>query len=233
MCPIEASAALSFAAVAWVIHALLGVALPLLLTHAQRSDRFARYRIAPLDKLDAALVRKGSRSLVLGHALGFGPLFALLYVPLAWRGVSCDPSTPTAMASIGYLIGYWLIQETGFYWFHRTMHRPFWYRRVHRVHHEFRTTSAVATEYFHPAESVALSLLVLSGPLLLGGHLALVYVWLAVAFLETADSHCGFAFPWSVASKRHAAHHWTGNGWYGAFFNLWDRALGTTPGARR
>lgn len=32
------------------------------------------------------------------------------------------------------------LQEVGFYYMHRLFHRPWFYRHIHRVHHEVRHT---------------------------------------------------------------------------------------------
>lgn len=47
-----------------------------------------------------------------------------------------------------------VIEDTCFYWIHRTLHHPKLYGLVHKKHHEFYTTVAYASIYAHPFEHV-------------------------------------------------------------------------------
>jgi sterol desaturase/sphingolipid hydroxylase (fatty acid hydroxylase superfamily) len=44
-------------------------------------------------------------------------------------------------------------QDTWFYWTHRLLHRPAWFRLAHAVHHASRPPTAWAAMSFHPLEA--------------------------------------------------------------------------------
>ncbi len=221
------SPALLFALGAWLLHGVFGVGLAVALTECQRRGWLARYRISPGSAPPPGLIRASTRELVVSHLLLFPVFFWLLSLLLLWRGLRVDASVPAWSEVAWSLLLYVLADETAFYWLHRLMHRPWFFHRIHRRHHAFRFNTGVAVEYFHPAESLLLALSLLSGPLLLGGHVLTVWLWLALRFWESVDAHGDYHFPWSLAARHHAIHHRHNRGWYGSFFNLWDRALGT------
>src|SRR3546814_2958407 len=50
-----------------------------------------------------------------------------------------------------------LLHDSFFYWTHRLLHRPRWFRLAHAVHHESRPPTAWAAMSFHPIEAVTRS----------------------------------------------------------------------------
>lgn len=52
--------------------------------------------------------------------------------------------------------------------------------------------------------------------------------------LETTLAHCGYNFPYVfVDGREHAYHHSHFQDNYGAWFNLWDKLLGTDKNWRK
>ena len=49
---------------------------------------------------------------------------------------------------------YLFAHDTWFYWTHRLMHRPWWFKKAHAVHHESRPPTAWAAMSFHPWEAL-------------------------------------------------------------------------------
>ncbi|MEC8771431.1 MAG: sterol desaturase family protein, partial [Pseudomonadota bacterium] len=49
---------------------------------------------------------------------------------------------------------YLFAHDTWFYWTHRLMHRPRWFRSMHAVHHASRPPTAWAAMSFHPWEAL-------------------------------------------------------------------------------
>merc|ERR1712232_1066976 len=126
----------------------------------------------------------------------------------------------------------------GFYWSHRFLHLRFIYPYVHKLHHTYRTTIAIASEYAHPIEFALGNLLPMSvGPTILGEkvHILAVFAWYAVRTGETLDGHCGYEFSWSPyrlvpfsgSAEYHDWHHSENVGNYGSFFRIWDTVFGT------
>ena len=120
---------------------------------------------------------------------------------------------------------------------HRLLHTRYLYGRVHKQHHEYNVTIALATEYAHPVEYFLGNVLPSAvGSILLGSRIH-YYQFLCQIFIRTFRSHeghSGYAFPWSQGnfefpfdtSKFHDFHHSHNVGNYGASC-IWDYLLGT------
>lgn len=93
-----------------------------------------------------------------------------------------------------------LCDDFAFHWAHKFLHRPFWYKHVHKLHHEHTMSVSIAAINTHPVEFVLGNLAPLFlGPLLLGKHLHMVSWWGFVQYslCETIEDHSGYEFPWN------------------------------------
>ena len=61
------------------------------------------------------------------------------------------PSFPTMLAQIFVLM---LCDDIVFYTSHRTLHIPYFYKRIHKIHHEHSHSFSLSSEYTHPIEYV-------------------------------------------------------------------------------
>ena len=98
---------------------------------------------------------------------------------------------------------YLLLHDTWFYWTHRLMHRPWWFRKMHAVHHASRPPTAWAAMSFHPLEAlsgaVVIPLLVFVVPI----HVAMLGVVLAIMTLMGVTNHMGWEmFPGAAGQGR-------------------------------
>ncbi|MEM7405346.1 MAG: sterol desaturase family protein [Pseudomonadota bacterium] len=131
-----------------------------------------------------------------------------------------------------------LAHDTYFYWLHRGMHHPWWFRRIHRVHHRSRTPTPWAAYAFQPAEAVLeagiLPLMALCLPL----SAVTVFLFTSHMILRNVLGHAGHElFPrWWLkvpvlryinTTTHHDLHHATGRSNYGIYFTFWDRLCGT------
>lgn len=159
------------------------------------------------------------------NTLNFAAGAALVYGALRLRGVDFSAPLPSGWTLLWQVVAFALVTDTSFYWMHRTLHRPWWFARVHRQHHEFRYVRSLSAEYSHPAEDFGNFICTFLGPVIFAAHPATVIVWIFLRMLETVDAHSGYALtPWA---DRHAYHHEFNRGNFGAFLSLWDRLLGT------
>ncbi|MDG6079387.1 fatty acid hydroxylase family protein [Erythrobacter litoralis] len=136
---------------------------------------------------------------------------------------------------------YLLIHDTWFYWTHRLMHRPSWFRRMHAVHHASRPPTAWAAMSFHPWEAITgaivIPLLVFVVPI----HVAILGLVLLLMTIMGVTNHMGWEmFPrrlvhsalggWVITASHHQRHHEKYRCNYGLYFRHWDRLCGTDEG---
>ncbi|MBI38286.1 MAG: hypothetical protein CMF59_01705 [Leptospiraceae bacterium] len=139
------------------------------------------------------------------------------------------------------LAGYLIIDDFLFYFYHRILHLPFFFRRIHSAHHEFQSSNALAAVHFHPLEFLLISSGFLVGPILLGADVLTFYLWILLRQWIGVSGHCGYSLPGDPlrylpnhpGSAYHFQHHATPNRNYGLFFAYLDQAFGTyaRPGA--
>lgn len=136
---------------------------------------------------------------------------------------------------------YLFAHDTWFYWTHRLMHRPWWFRAAHAVHHESRPPTAWAAMSFHPWEAltgaIVIPLLVFVIPIHIGG-LGMVLLIMTVMGIT---NHMGWEmFPgfvvngtlgkYLITATHHQKHHDAYRGNYGLYFRFWDKMCGTDLG---
>lgn len=134
------------------------------------------------------------------------------------------------------LVFFILLDDYLYYWLHRSMHSQKWLlKHVHAVHHEIRNPCALAGNYFHWLEYLLTGALALVGPILVGCHIVVLYVWIIIRQLEAADGHAGYDFPWNPlrylpvydGPVYHDFHHARFKGNYAGFLHYVDRFYGT------
>ena len=66
------------------------------------------------------------------------------------------------MSDALYLLCAYILVDISAYLVHRTLHRPWWYRHVHKAHHLWKSPNAFVVSALHPAEFLALTVPTLS-----------------------------------------------------------------------
>ena len=141
-------------------------------------------------------------------------------------------------ASLGV---YLLLHDTWFYWTHRLMHRPWWYKRMHAVHHASRPPTAWAAMSFHPYEAISGAAIIPLLTLLIPIHVAVLGLLLGIMTVMGVTNHMGWElFPrrlvqggygkWLITASHHELHHQKYRCNYGLYFRFWDHLLGTDRG---
>lgn len=158
-----------------------------------------------------------------------------------WTMIYTDVSAwPLWYLPVSVLL-YLFAHDTWFYWTHRLMHQPRWFRIAHAVHHASRPPTAWAAMAFHPIEAlsgaVVIPLLVLTVPI----HVGALACVLTVMTVMGVINHMGWEiFPrfvwggrageWLITASHHQRHHSDYRGNYGLYFRIWDRLCGTDRG---
>jgi Delta7-sterol 5-desaturase len=136
----------------------------------------------------------------------------------------------------------WLAaHDTWFYWTHRLMHRPLWFRIAHSVHHDSRPPTAWAAMSFHPWEAITGAIVIPILAFLIPVHVGALGIVLAIMTLMGITNHMGWElFPkfvvngklgnWLITATHHQKHHESYRGNYGLYFRFWDKICHTDIG---
>jgi ferredoxin-NADP reductase/sterol desaturase/sphingolipid hydroxylase (fatty acid hydroxylase superfamily) len=130
------------------------------------------------------------------------------------------------------------IDDMFFYWSHRAMHLPRFYKYFHRVHHESTDPSPLTAFAFHPSEAVVEYFVAFVLPFLLPLNFGVIIAWQIFSMLNNVLGHLGYEiYPkgwvklpilkFKTASTHHNMHHQLFNGNYALYFTWWDKWMGT------
>ena len=139
------------------------------------------------------------------------------------------------------LMAFLFAHDTWFYWTHRLMHRPVWFRVAHAVHHASRPPTAWAAMSFHPIEALTGAFVVPLLVFFIPVHIAVLGTVLAIMTVMGVTNHMGWEmFPkalvhsrlggWLITASHHQRHHESYLCNYGLYFRVWDRLCGTDRG---
>ena len=132
-----------------------------------------------------------------------------------------------------------LSEDFFFYITHRILHLPWFYKHIHKKHHEFKVTISIAAEYCHPIEYIfGNSIPFASGPLIYGQqhiHITTWFAWVFIRAFITSEGHSGYEVPWSPYAiipftgtiGYHDFHHTRNQGNYEGTFVFIDTFLKT------
>ncbi len=139
---------------------------------------------------------------------------------------------------------YLFAHDSWFYWTHRLMHRPWWFKIAHAVHHDSRPPTAWAAMSFHPWEALTGAAAIPALVFLIPIHIGALAVILSIMTIMGITNHMGWElFPrWIVhgplgrgliTATHHQQHHHAYRGNYGLYFRFWDKICGTDIGLGR
>lgn len=194
--------------------------------HTDRPAFIARYRIQSGKRRRPPWPRV-ARNLAATQLFWSPVMMVLLWGALRLRGWTPTPELPGVLETLLQLAVMGVFSVGWFYASHRFLHRPWWMKRVHRVHHEFRTTAAISSIYAHPVEFVFGNFVTLAlGVVVVGPSLPVLYLWTVLALHTVVAHHSGYAVPWLSWSCHHDWHHYRYKECFGTL-GLLDRLLGT------
>ncbi len=219
---------LRYAVVALLLWALLHVALRRRLAHRL----IAGWPSAADMRREIAY---SASSLLVFSALGCGVFALILKGQVVIYGRPAAHGWFWLFASLPALL---LWHDFYFYWTHRLLHRPWWLRHVHSVHHRSRNPSPFAAYAFHPVEALINGLVTPLALLVVPLHWSVVLLFALHQIVRNAHGHAavetmpgGFVGHWLfgrfTTTTHHHLHHETAKGNYGLWFTWWDRWCGT------
>lgn len=136
---------------------------------------------------------------------------------------------------------YLFAHDTWFYWTHRWMHIPRWFRLAHAVHHASRPPTAWAAMSFHPIEALTGALVVPLLVFVIPVHIGVLGLVLLIMTVMGVTNHMGWEmFPralvhskagnWVITATHHQRHHDEYLCNFGLYFRFWDKVCGTDRG---
>lgn len=138
---------------------------------------------------------------------------------------------------LAQLVFFILLDDFLYYCMHRYMHENKWLlRNIHGVHHLIHNTCGINGNYMHWVEFTLTAALTLVGPLLIGAHIYVIWLWVIIRQIEGADGHIGYDIPWNPmhllpvyeGPVYHDFHHAKFKGNYAGFLPYLDKYLGKT-----
>lgn len=220
----------------WMVHLSVFWGWNALLFICYTYNLFPGRRIQGGSNPSPQLIKDCMIHLLINHFVVQPIALYFLYSAFNYFGTTIRGPLPAASIIFRDLAIAALMNDTLFYWGHRMLHHKLIYKYVHKQHHQFKVTIGIACEYAHPVEDVLSNLIpTLSGCLIMGSHILVFWLWLAIALTFTIDAHSGYNFllspfnklPFQVESDRHDFHHSHNVGCYGAAFRFWDSVMGT------
>jgi len=149
------------------------------------------------------------------------------------------PSLPVVII---HLIVCLYVEDIGHYIAHRILHIPFMYKNIHKKHHEFQVTFAMAGNYADPLETLFLSVATFLPIVIIPKlHLFTFYLWILVRWLDAALEHSGYDIvphwlPYHGGTTFHDYHHTQFTCNFGSRFTYLDKnflvLMGTRPNPR-
>jgi Delta7-sterol 5-desaturase len=133
--------------------------------------------------------------------------------------------------SIATAVLYLVVTDGALYWAHRTFHRPWLFRRIHRVHHRWTAPTAFTAAAMHPIELAVYQAIMLAPLLVLPLHVVGVVAVLiyqhTIALIDHSGVDLRSRLPWQPPPRFHDDHHVYFHVNYGQTLGVWDRMFGT------
>jgi sterol desaturase/sphingolipid hydroxylase (fatty acid hydroxylase superfamily) len=131
-----------------------------------------------------------------------------------------------------------IIHDTYFYWTHRLMHNPKFFKTFHLVHHHSTNPSPWAAYAFHPLEAMVEVGIFVVFLFTIPIHRLHLPIFFLLSIIYNVYGHTGYEiYPkgfskhwlgkWINTSVNHNQHHQFFKGNYGLYFLFWDRVMGT------
>ncbi|KAG0199380.1 Chromosome 5 4, partial [Mortierella sp. GBA30] len=120
------------------------VSLLAILDLYQFPKSFWRYKIQPLKVPTWEWYTKALWVVLQNQFLVGVPTGLVLYKLMEWRGNSIGMDLPTVWDLAKESIGFLVVEEIGFYYGHRLLHHPRFYKRIHKQHHLYTAPIGIA-----------------------------------------------------------------------------------------
>lgn len=160
---------------------------------------------------------------------------------LGWTRIYTDLSAYPLWYLPASLLLYLFAHDSWFYWTHRLMHRPQWFRIAHAVHHASKPPTAWTAMSFHPVEAITGAIVIPALVFVIPIHIGVLGLVLTIMTIMGVTNHMGWEmFPrrlvhspfgnWVITASHHEKHHEQYLCNFGLYFRFWDKVCGTDQG---
>lgn len=208
----------------------------LLLIQWYPSELFDKWKIQKGKYPSKRLLKESFIQMAVSHLITFPILVYVVMWNLAkWIEMPISEPFPSFVKVIFDLAIMGIINDTLFYWSHRILHLPVFYKRFHAQHHRYITPIGISSEFASPLETLFANVIpTFAGAFILQSHLFTLCLWFCIRIIETIEAHSGYDFPFWVSNKLpfmhgprgHDWHHSHNRGMYGSTI-FWDWICGT------
>ena len=139
------------------------------------------------------------------------------------------------ITTVGGLVLSMVVYDTTFYWIHRLLHRPWFFKRIHYYHHRIRVPGPWTTNSEHLVDGMLINIYWLLGPVLLPIPVIVFIIHRVYDMFTGLLGHSGHEYgsilvlPPSplVSVTHHDQHHQYFHFNYAVHFTFWDRIMNT------
>lgn len=175
------------------------------------------------------------KNLVQNYILIITPLIFVMYPCLALiDGFEMTLPLPSFFTWTWQMFFCILMEDIGQYWFHRWLHTPYLYKKIHKLHHKYSAPFGLAAAYAHPLEVLILAIPTFMGPVMLRCHYLVFFSFVLFRQLDAVGTHCGYDLPhlfdflpYYGGTRMHDFHHKNFIWNYSSRFDFMDRWFGT------
>ena len=169
----------------------------------------------------------------LASVMVFGISGILLVLLIRNHLAELKPDTYLNVTAGVFILNLW--NEVYFFLIHKMLHQPFFYRSIHKTHHQSKVPSVFSVYSFHPIEALLLSAVPLTiAPFVnLSSYAYLLYPLTSV--LLNYAGHCNYRFgngngnSLAHFGSRHAAHHFKNTAKFGFVTGFIDHLTAQKP----
>jgi sterol desaturase/sphingolipid hydroxylase (fatty acid hydroxylase superfamily) len=209
-----------------------------LLFYPLLGKRIAKRSLRQAPPISAAIFNDIKLSILSTVVFAVCATFIILEYKLGFTLLYTDPRKYGLWYLVASFVGVLMLQDTYFYFMHRLFHHPSLFRWMHYGHHSSGDPTPWSSFAFDPPEAILQALFFVGIIFVIPLHFMTLAIALLTMTIWAVFSHLGFyLFPpssqnhwlesWFIGPTYHSIHHRKYKMYYGLYFTVWDKLLGT------